>query len=93
MAAARGQLTGGREHNEVARTKVSAYARVEPIGGLPLGDEGGVYRQRIAPSRLKSTARRLVRRRADRRDNAQVFRAARRNTALRSPRTLLASAS
>jgi hypothetical protein len=36
---------------------------------------GGVYRQRIAPSRLKSTA--------------QAFRASRRSTALRSPRTLI----
>ena len=63
-------------------------ARVDPVRELALGDERGVYRQRIAPSRLKSTTRRLVKRRVD----TQAFGAARRNTASRSPRTLIASA-
>ena len=63
-------------------------ARVDPIGVLPLGDERGVYRQRMASLRLKSTARRLLKRRVGRRDDAQAFRAPRRNTALRSPLTL-----
>ena len=63
-------------------------SRVDPVGELALGDERGVYRQRIAPSRLKSTTRRLVKRRVD----TQAFGASRRNTASRSPRALIASA-
>jgi hypothetical protein len=65
--------------------------RVDSVGGLPADDERGVYRQRIAPSRLKSTARRLVKRRVGKRVSAQAFRASRRNTTSRSPRSLTMS--
>jgi hypothetical protein len=61
---------------------------MDPISGLPLGGERDAYRQRTATSRLKSTARRLVKRRVGGHDNAQALRASRRDTALLSPRTL-----
>ena len=80
---------GTMGHPERGRARI---ARVDPVGELALGDELGVYRQRIAPSRLKSTTRRLVKRRVDGLDNTQAFRASRRSTASRSPRTLIASA-